>query len=211
MSQKLSFVDAFTLSIISTIKSQKIKVEKRQVINADLIPRIHEEIAQRHFENRKIEPVPNIQFKPLPQAHPKIQSQQTAIKPRPVITPLIPKKPMMTMPITESQSQPEPNPQYGKIDFLLKDKTVSTIECPGPNQNILVFRAGQRQFTKISLTPEEIKQILNNIAQEARVPLIEGIFKAAVDSFIISAVVSETIGSRFVIKKQTPYAILENQ
>ncbi|GAJ17292.1 unnamed protein product, partial [marine sediment metagenome] len=44
--------------------------------------------------------------------------------------------------------------------------------------------------------------LLNQIAEQAHVPLIEGVFKAAVENFIIHAVVSDVIGSRFIIKKQ---------
>jgi len=35
------------------------------------------------------------------------------------------------------------------------------------------------------------------------------VFRAAVDNFSLNAVVSEIIGSRFVIKKQNAYALLE--
>ena len=91
------------------------------------------------------------------------------------------------------------------------DPTVSYIECPGPDKPLVIIRAGQKQFTKITLNAIEIKNLLETIAQKAHVPLMEGIFKAAVDNFMIHAVVSQLIGSRFVIKKQTPYSLLEQR
>jgi len=54
---------------------------------------------------------------------------------------------------------------------------------------------------KIVLSKDEIRNFLGKIAVDARVPLIEGVFHVAVDDFIINAVVSEDIGSRFVLRK----------
>ena len=99
--------------------------------------------------------------------------------------------------------------EYGKITPLLGDPSVSSIECPGPDKTVTIIRAGQRQFTKITLNQEEIKDLLETVAEQVRIPLIEGVFRAAVENFSINGVVSEMVGSRFVIKKFTPYAILE--
>jgi len=99
--------------------------------------------------------------------------------------------------------------EFGKIDALLKDPTVTTIECPGENKNIIVIRSGMRQPTKIILTKDNIYEILKKIAEIARVPLIEGVFRAAIRDIVLDSVVSKTIGSRFVIKKYNPYALLE--
>lgn len=118
-----------------------------------------------------------------------------------------PKPKGKVMPVPPSYSPPVG--EFGKIDALLKDPTVTTIECSGEDKNVFVIRAGLRQPTKIILSKDDIHQILKKVAEIARVPLIEGVFRAAIRDFIVDAFVSKTIGSRFVIKKYNPYALLE--
>jgi type IV secretory pathway ATPase VirB11/archaellum biosynthesis ATPase len=105
--------------------------------------------------------------------------------------------------------QGAPGQGYGKIDPLLRDPSVSSIECSGADKNLTIIRAGQRQMTKIALSLAEINQLLGVIADRAHVPLIQGVFRAAVDNFMIDAVFSDMVSPKFVIKKQTPYAMLE--
>lgn len=100
---------------------------------------------------------------------------------------------------------------YGKITPLLNDPSVSSIECQGHGKALMIIRAGQRQITRIVLSADEIRGILQKVSDTIHIPLLEGVFRAAADNFSINAVISEMIGSRFVIKKQTPYAILEPQ
>ncbi len=200
---KSNFIDEFTLAVIKTMQSNSFNYESKPIINTNIIPQVHQRTMQTHFENRKIQfsapKIPSIinqqihKYKPLIQKQEQKQIQQS------------PKQIQFQNPAPINQD----NSKYPKIFFLLKDPTISTIECPGPGQPIRIVRSGQKQFTKIHLTPEEIKTILEQIAQEARIPIIEGVFKAAVENIVISAVISQNIGSRFVIKKQTPYALLE--
>ena len=100
---------------------------------------------------------------------------------------------------------------YGKITPLLNDPSVSTIECQGPKKQVMIIRAGQRQLTRIVLSAEDIKGILQKVSDTIHIPLLEGVFRAAADNFSINAVISQMIGSRFVIKKQNAYALLEQQ
>ncbi|MFH1452199.1 MAG: hypothetical protein ABIF88_03440 [archaeon] len=93
---------------------------------------------------------------------------------------------------------------YGKLDPLLRDPSVHQIECPGAGKLVSVIRMGQRQITKIVLTASEIKQIIENVSNAAHIPLLNGVFRAVVDDFSISAVISDMIGSRFVMKKLIP-------
>jgi hypothetical protein len=107
------------------------------------------------------------------------------------------------------QSQKIPANAFAKINPFLKDKSVQMIECSGPGKNILVKRYNKINLTKTILTQEEIKEIINRFATEARIPVINGILKAAVNNLIISAIISEFVGSRFIINKSTPYSIIE--
>ena len=188
MAEKLKLEDSpfirdYTLAILKAIMEMRNwKKETKQVINADLIPPLPRLIAQVHAfpQERKI-----IHY-PKQKERKTIQIQPTEI------------------PETIS------NKEFGKIDMLIKDPSITTIECVGPGKEINIIRAGIKQATKITINLEEINNILKKIAEIARVPLIEGIFRAAVRDFIIDAVVSKTIGSRFVIKKYNPYALLES-
>jgi len=200
MKSRSSFVDAFTITVLKSLKQLNVQNEKKQVINSDLIPKISEKITQNKLDKREIEftkPVlvrramPRAPISPLRQMYPSITQTNRTIQ-APKNTPVQPAK-------------------YPKIDPLLQDKTISSIECPGPNQSIIIIRSGQKQFTKITLTPEEIKKTLEDIAKEAKIPLIEGVFRAQLNDFSVNAVISGLIGSRFILKKQTPYSLLEQR
>ena len=93
---------------------------------------------------------------------------------------------------------------FRKIVPLLNDASVSDIECSGPGQPLSVVRYGRKEITRVRLSKEEIDQILKEIAEQVHIPLLEGIFRATTERFHIDAVVSDTIGSRFVISKIMP-------
>ena len=94
---------------------------------------------------------------------------------------------------------------------MIKDPRVTLIECPGPGKFVLARTSGQTTITKITLTQEEIQEIIEKFSKEARIPILPGLFKAAVGNLIITAVISNTIGTRFIITKITPMTILEQQ
>ena len=91
---------------------------------------------------------------------------------------------------------------YGKITPLLNDPSVSVIECQGQGKPIMISRMGHKQTAKIVLSEKDINQVLEKASEAAHIPIMEGVFRAAIDSFSINAVISEMIGSRFVIRKQ---------
>ena len=105
-------------------------------------------------------------------------------------------------PMISQETQEQEIPYLGKLTPLISDPEVESIESPGPNQNILVKKRGALQRTSISLTPQEIETIIKDFSQKTRIPLIEGTFKAALSDLIITAVISEFVGSRFVIQKR---------
>jgi hypothetical protein len=133
--------------------------------------------------------------KELMQKSRKIQSHgsQTISKPPPINQPL---------PTT-------PDYALKKIEPLIKDNAVQMIECPGPGKHILVKARNKINSTKIILNESEIKNIINYFSVSAKIPIIGGILKAAVNNLVISAIVSEYVGSRFIINKKSPYALIE--
>ena len=91
---------------------------------------------------------------------------------------------------------------FSKIDSLLKDPAVQTVECPGPNKPILVYKSGVIQNTNITLLGDEINNIMKEISEKTRIPLMSGVFKAAFGEVIVTAVMSEFVGTRFIINKK---------
>lgn len=103
-------------------------------------------------------------------------------------------------------TQPAPGkPNMGKLNTVVADPRVESIECPGPNKNILVKKDGTIQRTMIILTEAEIKNIIKEFSQRTKIPLIGGTFKAALGEIILTAVTSEFVGSRFVVQKKNPF------
>jgi hypothetical protein len=93
----------------------------------------------------------------------------------------------------------------GKLTQLLVDPSVFSVECPGPDKNVVVNRAGVPQTSAIILTKEEIDKIIDEVSDKTRIPILSGLFKAAFQDLLITAVVSDFVGTRFLIQKRSPF------
>lgn len=91
-----------------------------------------------------------------------------------------------------------------KLNPLVNDPMVRAIECYGPEDNIVVKGNMGTKKTTIILTKEEINDIIQRFSKEARIPVQEGVFKVVAGRLILLAIISEVVGSKFVIKKMTP-------
>lgn len=100
--------------------------------------------------------------------------------------------------------------KIGKLDRLLNDPLIQSIECPGGNQNVLIKKYNKMTSSNIRLTKEEINQIITDFSMQAKIPIVGGILKAAVGDLLISAVVSEVVGSRFIINRITSRPDMRN-
>ena len=89
----------------------------------------------------------------------------------------------------------------GKLDFLIKDPMVQSIECDGADQNIVVIGNMGTKKTKVVLSKKEIEGIIEKFAETAKIPLQEGVFKVAVGKLILSAIISQVVSSKFLIQK----------
>jgi len=127
------------------------------------------------------------------QMAPKIEAKSvsSAVKP---IAPVV-------KPVGSGETKVESGAGYKKIVPLLGDPSVSMIECPGADKTVSIVRMGMRQPTRIVLSLGDVDDILDVISDKAHIPLLEGVFRAAVDDYSVNAVISKVIGSRFVIKK----------
>jgi len=91
--------------------------------------------------------------------------------------------------------------ELGKVNPLIKDYKVKTIECYGPGENIIVQGDMGTKKTGIILNEEEINNVIDRFSRETRIPIEEGIFKVVAGKLIFLAIISEIVGSKFIIKK----------
>lgn len=212
-----SFIRNFVFGIVQNIRAKNFNYDEPEVIHSDLVPRVSEKVMQASMEKKFI---PSMEILAAPVQRPRQMPppRRVIARPRPPMPP--PRRapmppPMPVQPVAQIPQAPQIpqgtglSQEYGKITPLLHDPSVSTIECAGIGKPITVIRTGQKQVTRIVLSAEEIKEILTKVSDSVHIPLLEGVFRAAVDNFSVNAVISEMIGSRFVIKKQTAYALLE--
>ncbi len=92
-----------------------------------------------------------------------------------------------------------------KLNTLIKDPYVNEIECNGSDTSLSVKKAGMNQNTQINLSIEEIYDIIAEFSQRTRIPVINGRIKAALNDLVITAVLSESLGPRFIIQKKKPF------
>lgn len=89
----------------------------------------------------------------------------------------------------------------GKLTTLIKDLGIKNIECSGADQEIQINTFSGQKNSGMFLTEEEIYQILEEFSRESKIPLEEGIFRVVVGNLQLSAIISNTLGSKFIIKK----------
>ncbi len=200
------FVRRFVLAILQNVKTKSLVRDERYVVHADLVPKVSAKSLA--FRGDRLQMTDNRGL-----VMPPLVPIRRAIPPPVSIKKVVPQN------IVPPQQHIVPPPvkgdvglsqDYGKIMPLLNDDSVSTIECHGDGKPLMIIRAGQRQPTRIVLSAKEIKEILDEISDAVHIPILEGVFRAAVDNFSINAVVSEIIGSRFVIKRQNAYSMLKS-
>ena len=131
----------------------------------------------------------NIQTKPIILETPKQQPVHFIPRQIPVIKPQKVQQPQQTVNTLE------------KLKGILADPKVIMLECPGPDKFILVKTATRVMTTGIKLSKEDISSITENFSKETKIPIIAGLFKAVKDNLMITAIISEVTGSRFILKK----------
>lgn len=189
------FIRLFTESIIKTVAIRKYKVNIQEIINMDLVPSISDYTIINSMGQRKISPDLSSIPRPLP-----------SLSNLPLPPPSLRASHSFQMPKDYKMSS---TGEYGKLEQFLKENSITVIECSGPNKEITIVRDGDKQLTKVTLSKEEINKLLELIAKKSNLPIIEGVFKAQVDNFEINAVISDVIGTRFILRKETPYNLIK--
>ena len=88
-----------------------------------------------------------------------------------------------------------------KLNPLISDPMVKSIECNGADENIVVKGNMGAKNTNIILDKQEIDNVIKKFSETAKIPIHEGIFRVAIGKFILSAIISDVISSKFIIKK----------
>ena len=129
---------------------------------------------------------------------------QRAVQAQRRTMPLMPQIPESMLPPTVQHIKPMPQPieaNLGKLMPVVRDPFVKIIECNGPGENIVVIGTMGRKKTGIVLNKEEIDGAIASFSQATKIPINEGVFKVVFGRLILSAVISEIIGSKFIIRK----------
>jgi hypothetical protein len=182
------------------------------------------EMVKNSYKPRKIEPmeiwselgnIPSVQARPArlmprPQANLPSTSAPLGMIPSMMSSPppQIPQFSMELPPYQAPALKPGQLPEavnLGRVSKILMDPSVFAVECAGPSKNILVNRAGTIQTSAVILSDQEIQTILNEFSEKTRIPLGSNVFRAVFQDLLITAVISEFVGTRFVIQKRTPF------
>ena len=102
----------------------------------------------------------------------------------------------------QQQEAPQESQQgLEKLTPILNDPAVQSIECSGPGQALTINRSGVKQKSNLSLTNEEINELLKTFSEKTNIPLAPGVFKATLGKLTLTAIVSEFVGTRFILLK----------
>ncbi len=95
--------------------------------------------------------------------------------------------------------------KLGKLDPFINDSQVKNIECNGPDSQIQVSGNMGTKPTNVTLTKEEIEEVLQKFSEKGKVPIDEGFNKIIVGNLILNAIVSEDEESetKFTITKMS--------
>lgn len=100
----------------------------------------------------------------------------------------------------KKEIEAEENP-LDSIKELMKDPVTNTIVCYGADEKIMIKRGNRVVETPYFFKEEEIKDIIKQIAKESNAPLGK-VVKAGYKDFAMSAIMSDFIGSKFVLVKK---------
>lgn len=93
------------------------------------------------------------------------------------------------------------NIDLGNLNPFIQDPNVKEIETEGEDEVVTVKGTMGKRPTGIKLSKEEIDEILDKFSKEAKIPKTEGLFKVTLGDLVLTAMISNTISSRFIIKK----------
>ena len=99
------------------------------------------------------------------------------------------------------------NIEIEKLDDLIKDPAVKVIECNGADEHVIVRGNMGVKPTATVLSQEEIDEIIQQFSNISKIPIHQGIYSVVAGRLVFSAIISDVVGSKFMIKKMlyAPY------
>lgn len=179
---------------ILTVKKKQIKKDVKNKFSMIASPKIKEDA---FF----IAPTKDIKLKTLTQKKPRMRrSSFMRVPPRQKIDSrdLLPAHLRYLTPIPAIKNI---GMDLGKLNPYLEDSNIDSIEVEGENEKIYVVGAMGKKPASIVLNHEEIEAIIDKFSLEAKIPKVEGLFKVSINNLILTAMISNVISSRFIIKK----------
>lgn len=176
------FLKIFNLEILKVLQKEKLNIEVPETIYADLIPNFSEKFSETAVST-------GISLKALFEMKENIEDikfNQDFIETK--------------IPVTLQNKIRKTSLEFGKIQTFFSDPAVTSIICNGPNQDLIILKNGQKQFTKIKMTAEEINELFKKISEKSHIPLIEGAINTEIDEFNISGIYSPSTGSSFIAR-----------
>ncbi|UCD20552.1 MAG: hypothetical protein JSW08_02115 [archaeon] len=114
------------------------------------------------------------------------------------------KLPKFKLPPAPKPDQIRSVPAFGtfsKIIHLVRDRSVKIIQCDGANTPLKIGKGKQVVPTNVTLTENEINDILNHFSSHTGKQITEPVFQARMKNLKIMAIVSKFTGSRFIISR----------
>lgn len=162
---------------------------------------------QKKIEQKKvIKPIQPTRMRPIIQRPSMRPSNKMLFIPEPTL----PKHLEYLKPLPPSSAEEKVEIDLGKLNILLKDPAVKIIEG-SPEERVRVMGAMGTRMTDIILTKDEVDIIIKKFSDISKIPTIEGIYRVVVGNLILSAIISEVVGSRFVIKKMPNQPVQQPQ
>jgi hypothetical protein len=225
-SEKREITDLQKIISSEENKTKEIPRFKKEVIIKKEIPITKKELIKKEIPVKKLIPKPIPEEVPVPEE--KISIFPLKMRTHPIPEPVpeepveeeqeqpvqkqIPKPKMGKLKVPETQLPPhlaylKPSltenktlTDWEKLNPLIRDNAVRTIEV-NPDQKVRVSGSMGERTTSIILNSEEVNEIINKFAYVSRIPVSEGVYKVVVENLIFFAVISNVVGSRFVIQK----------
>ena len=180
-------IEARSEQIMKDLKSQEQKIRVKRAKDV-------EKLKNKYIKSKLIKkPVVKKTVK-------KAVKKKSAVKKKPVPRKRLPRP----VPVTQQLAPLNvrgPRLELGKLNELIADPTVQSIECPGPGKLLILKKNNPTMKSKIKLTKAEITHVVTEFSEKARIPLMEGMLRARVGNLQVSAVVSKLTSSRFIITR----------
>ena len=85
------------------------------------------------------------------------------------------------------------------LKMLLEDSSINAIECQGPAKQLVLRKQGATMLSSVTLSESDIQKQIEQWSNTTDTPISNGVLRAYNENLTITAVISELIGSRFIV------------